>query len=68
MARMPGITTKELMGRFGHASPRAALAYQHATEERDEVIADFLDDQVAAAQRPQRAPVVPLPRLRDDSV
>lgn|GEM_PF-1818746 len=30
-ARMPGITTKELMGRIGHSSPRAALIYQHAT-------------------------------------
>ena len=26
-ARMPGITTKELMARIGHASPRAALIY-----------------------------------------
>jgi integrase len=27
VARMPGITTKELMARIGHASPRAALIY-----------------------------------------
>jgi len=32
---MPGVTTKELMARIGHASPRAALIYQHATKERD---------------------------------
>lgn len=49
-ARMPGITTKELMSRIGHASPRAALIYQHATEERDRAIASFLDDEIAAAR------------------
>lgn len=42
-ARMPGITTKELMARIGHASARAALIYQHATAERDQEIAAFLD-------------------------
>ncbi len=47
VARMPGITTKELMARIGHASPRAALLYQHATAERDRKVADFLDDQIA---------------------
>jgi integrase len=45
-ARMPGITTKELMARIGHASPRAALIYQHATTERDRSIAEFLNAQV----------------------
>ena len=48
-ARMPGVTTKELMARIGHASPRAALIYQHATAERDRAVASFLDEQVAAA-------------------
>jgi integrase len=43
-ARMPGITTKELMSRMGHASPRAALIYQHATQERDRVVADYLGE------------------------
>lgn len=46
-ARMPGITTKELMARIGHASPRAALIYQHATEQRDREIAEYLDDAIA---------------------
>lgn len=59
-ARTPGVTTKELMARIGHASPRAALIYQHATTERDRAIADYLDQQVAAAGRPGRAPVVDL--------
>jgi integrase len=45
-ARMPGITTKELMARIGHASPRAALIYQHATEQRDREIAAYLDDAI----------------------
>lgn len=45
-ARMPGITTKELMARIGHASPRAALIYQHATESRDREIAAFLDEAI----------------------
>ncbi len=49
-ARMPGITTKELMARGGHSSPRAALIYQHATAERDRAISAFLDAQVAEAE------------------
>jgi hypothetical protein len=47
IARMPRVTTKELMSRIGHSSPRTALIYQHATAERDEAIADYLDEQVA---------------------
>jgi integrase len=58
MARLPGISTKELMSRIGHASPVAALRYQHATEERDRAIADFLDEQISAVQRPTKVPVV----------
>lgn len=57
-ARKPGITTKELMARIGHASPRAALIYQHATSERDREVADFLDDVIEATTRDERAPVV----------
>ena len=48
-ARVPGVTTKELMARIGHSSPRAALIYQHATEERDRRIADAMDAEIAAA-------------------
>lgn len=50
-ARMPGITTKELMACIGHSSPRAALIYQHATSERDRSIAYFLDDAIASTDR-----------------
>ncbi|HUP69970.1 MAG TPA: hypothetical protein VM142_09165 [Acidimicrobiales bacterium] len=55
------MTTKELMARIGHASPRAALIYQHATAARDRAIASFLDAEVAAAIRSPKAPVVELP-------
>lgn len=60
MARMPGVTTKELMARIGHSSPRAALIYQHATAERDRAIADFLDQQIAAAAAATAEPVAPI--------
>ena len=45
---------------MGHASPRAALIYQHATEERERAIADALDDLVGGTATAPRAPVVPL--------
>ncbi len=37
-----GATTAELMRRAGHASPVAAARYQHATDDRDRVLADAL--------------------------
>lgn len=37
-----GATTAELMARAGHSSAKAALTYQHATEDRDRVLADVL--------------------------
>lgn len=62
LTAVAGATTKELMARLGHSSPRAALIYQHATEERDGAIADALDRLVsqtlAASPRPE--PPVPL--------
>lgn len=39
LAAATGASTKELMARMGHTSPRAALIYQHATAERDVAIA-----------------------------
>lgn len=44
LAAATGASTKELMARMGHASPRAALIYQHATQKRDEMIAEALSD------------------------
>lgn len=64
-ARMPGITTKELMARIGHSSPRAALIYQHATRERDRNIADFLDDAIASTDRSRPNDVSELRRRVD---
>ncbi len=43
LAAPTGATTKELMARLGHASPKASLIYQHAAEERDRRIAEGLD-------------------------
>ena len=34
------------MARMGHASPRAALIYQHATRDRGVVIAKALDGMI----------------------
>ena len=39
---VPGPSTRELMRRMGHASTRAAMIYQHASDDRDRVIADTL--------------------------
>src|ERR1700731_2728213 len=38
-AAATGASTAELMLRAGHKSPAAALRYQHATEDRDRVLA-----------------------------
>jgi integrase len=42
LAAASGASTRELMHRMGHASMRAALIYQHATNQRDREIADAL--------------------------
>lgn len=57
-AAAAGATTKELMRRAGQKSPRAALIYQHATEDRDRAIAEAL----AGLAVP--APVVSLAKRR----
>lgn len=58
-AAATGASTKELMRRGGQTSPRAALIYQHATEDRDRVIAEALAE---LASPPQVAPL----RRRDE--
>jgi integrase len=58
LAARTGATTKELMARLGHASPSAAMVYQHATEDRDRLIADRL---TAMTTEAGVASVVPLP-------
>jgi len=42
LAAATGATTAELMHRAGHASASASLRYQHATQDRDRVLADSL--------------------------
>lgn len=42
LAALSGASTRELMRRMGHASMRAALIYQYASDERDRAIADRL--------------------------
>lgn len=56
LAATTGATTRELMARMGHSSPRAALIYQHATQDRDQVVAEALSR--LATQR-SAAPVQP---------
>jgi integrase len=49
MAAATGASTKELMSRMGHSSPRAALIYQHATQDRDAEIAASLSTVIESA-------------------
>ncbi len=55
-ASATGASTRELMARMGHASPRAALIYQHATADRDRAIA------AALSSLAEHASVTPLHR------
>ena len=52
------------MRRLGHATQEAALRYQHATDERDRVLASGIDRLIQAARNAaaeeEDAPVVPL--------
>jgi len=61
LAAQTGATTKELMARLGHASPRASMIYQHAAEERERRIADQLDELTE-----NLAPVVPIRQAEGD--
>jgi integrase len=67
LAAATGASTKELMARLGHSSPRAALIYQHATRDRDSTIAQALSDLIDGATGKEEsgepeANVVPLIR------
>jgi integrase len=61
LAARTGATTKELMARLGHSSPSAAMVYQHASEDRDRLIAERL---AAMAAEAGLAPVVPIETAR----
>ena len=49
-AAASGASARELVGRMGHGSLRAALIYQHRTIERDRMIADALDSMLRAGE------------------
>jgi integrase len=49
-------TTKELMARLGHSSPRAAMRYQHATRDRDKKIATGLGKEFTKARKRSGTP------------
>jgi len=44
IAAATGASLRELMGRMGHSTTRAALIYQHRTAERDRLIAAVMSD------------------------
>ena len=48
-AAATGATMAELMKRGGHANPRAALGYQHATADRDKALAEALAEMAPVA-------------------
>lgn len=50
LAAATGATTAELMHRAGHASASAALRYQHATQDRDRVLAEALASLVVPSE------------------
>jgi integrase len=54
LAAVSGATTRELMHRMGHSSSRAALIYQHATEDRDLAVAAAMSKLVAPTLLPPR--------------
>ena len=56
LAAGTGASTRELMARMGHASPRAALIYQHASAERDRAIAEALAAQINRRTASRAAP------------
>jgi integrase len=63
LAASTGVGTKELMHRLGHASPRAALLYQHATVERDTAIDKAMSYLIRRAwEEAPLSPVVPIDR------
>jgi hypothetical protein len=55
MAAGQGASLRELMERMGHSSARAALIYQHATQERDEAIAAGMGKLLRQARRTNAA-------------
>jgi len=57
---------KELMIRMGHANPRAALIYQHATAERDKAIAEALSELAGRSRTPPLRLVPGMPNMDEE--
>lgn len=51
MLAAPGASLADLKARMGHDSARAAMIYQHATEEADQAIADALDKRIEGSRK-----------------
>ena len=60
----PARQRRSSWARMGHASPRAALIYQHATQERDQAIARALSDAIARATPLKQSSVIALQNAR----
>ena len=56
LAAATGATTAELMRRAGHASAEAALRYQHATLDRDQILAEALEELARPAETRELRP------------
>ncbi|SHI23416.1 tyrosine-type recombinase/integrase [Streptomyces sp. 3214.6] len=54
LAASTGASTRELMSRMGHSSARAALIYQHASADRDRLIADAVSGLVDKGRKKAR--------------
>ncbi|MGW7405692.1 tyrosine-type recombinase/integrase [Streptomyces sp. NPDC054833] len=54
LAASTGASTRELMSRMGHSTARAALIYQHASADRDRLIAKALSDLVDQSRKKTR--------------
>ncbi|MDX3129878.1 tyrosine-type recombinase/integrase [Streptomyces europaeiscabiei] len=54
LAASTGASTRELMARMGHSTARAALIYQHASADRDRLIADAVSGLVNKARKKSR--------------
>jgi integrase len=59
-----GATLKELMARLGHSSVRAAMIYQHASRERDRLIAEDLGNLARDARSASAMPEEDEPERR----
>ncbi|MET9565080.1 tyrosine-type recombinase/integrase [Streptomyces tauricus] len=54
LAASTGASTRELMSRMGHSTARAALIYQHASADRDRLIADAVSGLVDKSRKKSR--------------